>query len=158
MFRDIRKKKNALSLEDTKKLLHNERRGVLAVHGDDGYPYGVPVNYFYDEENEKIYFHGARAGHKIDALKRDDKVCFTVFGNEKIKEENWAPFMQSAIIFGRCHLLEDQNEAIKRVAQFAMKYYPSKELVDAEVKEDGHVVQMFEIDIEHMSGKEIKEI
>ena len=158
MFRQIRKKKNALSLEDAKKLLHQERRGVLAVNGDDGYPYAMPVNYFYDEEAGKIYFHGAKAGHKVDSLKKDDKVCFTVFGNEEIREEEWAPFMQSTIVFGRCHLLADQDEAMKKVAKFAMKYYPSKELVDEEVAEDGRAVQMFEITIEHMSGKQIKEI
>ena len=158
MFRQIRKKKNALSLEDAKKLLHQERRGVLAVNGDDGYPYAMPVNYFYDEEAGKIYFHGAKAGHKVDSLKKDDKVCFTVFGNEEIREEEWAPFMQSTIVFGRCHLLADQDEAMKKVAKFAMKYYPSKELVDEEVAEDGRAVQMFEITIEHMSGKQVKEI
>ena len=158
MFRQIRKKKNALSLEDAKKLLYQERRGVLAVNGDDGYPYAMPVNYFYDEEAGKIYFHGAKAGHKVDSLKKDDKVCFTVFGNEEIREEEWAPFMQSTIVFGRCHLLVDQDEAMKKVAKFAMKYYPSKELVDEEVAEDGRAVQMFEITIEHMSGKQVKEI
>ncbi|MCQ2551506.1 MAG: pyridoxamine 5'-phosphate oxidase family protein [Clostridia bacterium] len=158
MFRPIRKKKNALTDEEAKKLLHKERRGVLAVYGKEGYPYAVPVNYFYDEENEKIYFHGAKAGHKVEALKENDKVCFTVLGNEEIREEEWAPFMQSTIIFGRCRLLDDQDEAIKRVAQFAMKYYPSKELVDKEVSEDGRAVQMFEISIEHMSGKQVKEI
>lgn len=158
MFRPIRKKKNALSLEDAKKLLHQERRGVLAVNGDEGYPYAMPVNYFYDEEAGKIYFHGAKAGHKVDSLKKDDKVCFTVFGNEEIREEEWAPFMQSTIVFGRCRLMADQDEAIKRVAQFAMKYYPSKELVDEEVSADGRAVQMFEITIEHMSCKQIKEI
>ena len=68
------------------------RRGVLAVNGDDGYPYAVPINYFYDEAQEKIYFHSARAGHKVDSLTACDKVCFTVYGNESIREEAWAPF------------------------------------------------------------------
>ena len=158
MFRPIRKKKNELSMEETKKLLHQERRGVLAVQGDDGYPYGVPVNYIYVEEENKILFHGARAGHKADAIKANDKVCFTVFGNEEIREEEWAPFMQSAIVFGRCHIIEDRDEAVRRVKQFALKYYPSQQEVDEEAARDGMAVQMYEITIEHISGKQIQEI
>ena len=78
MFREIRKKRNKIEDSAAEELLQNSRRGVLAVNGDDGYPYAIPLNYFYDRENRKIYFHGARAGHKVDALKRSDKVCFTV--------------------------------------------------------------------------------
>ena len=98
MFRPIRKKKNEIDVNVAQALLQNSRRGVLAVNGDDGYPYAIPVNYLYDTENQKIYFHGARAGHKVDALKACDKICFTVYGNEQIKEEAWAPFMQCGCI------------------------------------------------------------
>ncbi len=61
---------------------------------------------FMTGRTRKIYFHGARAGHKVDALRANDKICFTVYGNETIKEEAWAPFMQSVVVFGRCHLME----------------------------------------------------
>lgn len=95
MFRPIRKKKNEISTDEALALLQDSRRGVLAVNGDDGYPYAIPVNYYFDKENRKIYFHGARVGHKVDALRACDKICFTVYGHETIKEEAWAPFMQS---------------------------------------------------------------
>lgn len=157
MFRPIRKKKNEISMDEVKRLLQNTRRGVLAVNGDDGYPYAIPVNYLYDEENQKIYFHGARAGHKVDAIKKCDKVCFTVFGNEMIKKESWAPFVQSVVIFGRCHLVEDQSAAMTLVKNFAMKYYPNESMVDEEIALDGKAVQMYEIEIEHFSGKEVQE-
>ncbi len=85
MFRTIRKEKNEISIEASKKLLYNTRKGTLAVNGDDNYPYAIPVNYLYDEENQKIYFHGSREGHKVDAIKTCDKVCFTVLGNETVK-------------------------------------------------------------------------
>ncbi len=90
MFRTIRKKKNEISIDTAKALLQSSRRGVLAVNGDDGYPYAIPINYVYDDDAQKIYFHGARVGHKVDALRACDKVCFTVYGNETIKEEDWA--------------------------------------------------------------------
>src|SRR5699024_5601763 len=129
MFREVRKKQNEISLEDTKQLLKKSRRGVLAVNGDDGYPYAIPLNYLYDEEHGKIYFHGARSGYKVDALKQSDKVCFTVYGDEEIKEEDWAPYVKSAVIFGRCHLLEHSAESLAVLKEFAMKYYPGVDMV-----------------------------
>ena len=158
MFREIRKKRNKIEDRVAEELLQNSRRGVLAVNGDDGYPYAIPVNYFYDRENQKIYFHGARAGHKVDALRACDKVCFTVYGNETIREESWAPFMQSVVVFGRCHLLENGcGKAVEMLKTFAMKYYPNEQLVDEEIAQAGKAVQMFEIEIEHLSGKEVQE-
>lgn len=157
MFRAMRRKKKEIRMEESKKLLHDARRGVLAVNGDNNYPYAVPVNYLYDEENQKIYFHGSRTGHKIDAIKACDKVCFTVFGNETIKEESWAPFVQSVVLFGRCHLIEDQQSSFALLKRFAMKFYPNEAMVDEEMAASGRAAQMFEIEIEHWTGKEVQE-
>ncbi len=159
MFRPIRRKKREISQELAEALLQASRRGVLAVNGDDGYPYAVPINFLFDKESNRIYFHGAKAGHKFDSIKACDKVCFTVYGNETVKnkDEEWAPFMQSVVIFGRCHLLDagpETNEILKRLAR---KYYPTEELIDAIMASEGRAVQMFEIEIEHLSGKEIQE-
>ena len=157
MFRPIRRKKNEISDELAKELLLKTKRGIFAVNGDDGYPYAIPVNYFYDMAKGKIYFHGAKVGHKVDALKKSDKVCFTVFGNESFKEGDWAPYVQSTVVFGRCHLIEDQNQAIELVRELATKYYPNKDLIEEEIEVYGKAVQIFEIDIEHLSGKMIHE-
>lgn len=157
MFRPIRKKKNEIPQEDAKQLLTTARRGVLAVNGDDGYPYAIPINFFYDIDTNQIYFHGARAGHKVDAIRACDKVCFTVFGNESIKEEAWAPFVRSAVVFGRCRMITDPVQAIALVRKMAMKYYPSEALVEEEIAQSGKAVQLFVIDIEHLTGKEIQE-
>ena len=75
----------------------------------------------YDDDAQKIYFHGARAGHKVDALRACDKVCFTVYGNETIKEEDWAPFLQSVVVFGRCHLVESGARATTLLKRFAIE-------------------------------------
>ncbi len=158
MFRTIRKKKNEIGKDEIRELLHCSRRGVLAVNGDSGYPYAMPINYFYDENTNKIIFHGAKAGHKVDSLKTCDKICFTVYGNETIREKTWAPYLQSVIIFGRCHLVKDDETAMELLKQFAMKYYPSENMVDDEIKADGRATQMFQIEIEYISGKEIQEI
>lgn len=157
MFRPIRKKKNQISDEAAKELLRTSRRGVFAVNGDDGYPYAIPINFLYDEDAQKIYFHGSRAGHKVDSLRACDKVCFTVCGNETVRDEPWAPYMQSVVVFGRCRLLESGEESLALVKRFAMKYYPDESLVDIEIAEGGRAVQMYEITIEHYSGKEVQE-
>ena len=136
MFRPIRRKKKEMDIDAAKELLQCSRRGVLAVNGDDGYPYAVPVNYFYDSDAGKIYFHGARTGHK---------------------EEAWAPFVQSTVVFGRCHLLEEGTEATEILKKIARKYYPNEQLIDEEIERSGKAVQLFEIEVEHISGKEIQE-
>ncbi len=157
MFRPIRKKKNEISTEDAKKLLRASRRGILAVNGDDGYPYAIPINYLYDESTEKIYFHGSRVGHKVDSLKKSDRICLTVVGQETVKDEAWAPYVKSAVVFGRCHLIEDRDEAMKALKSFAMKYYPDEPTADEEICRSAKAVQMFSIEIEHISGKEVQE-
>lgn len=157
MFRAIRKKKNALNLKATHALLLSSRRGILAVNGDDGYPYAIPINYVYDKDAQKIYFHGARTGHKVDALHACNQVCFTVYGNETVKEEPWAPFVQSVVVFGRCHLVADGERATMLLKKLAMKYYPNEQTVDAEIARAGKAAQIFEIEIEHLSGKEVQE-
>lgn len=157
MFREMRRKKKELDIHVVEALLEESRRGILAVNGDDGYPYAIPVNYIYDRGTQKIYFHGARVGHKVDALQKCDKVCFMVYGNETIKEDAWAPFVQSAVTFGRCHLLEAGAEEEALLRRLAMKYYPNEQLVEEEIAHAGKAVQMFAIEIEHLSGKEIQE-
>lgn len=157
MFRPMRRKNRELPNEAAKQLLHTARRGVLSVNGDDGYPYAVPINYFYDEAQEKIYFHGARAGHKAEALTVCDKVCFTVYGNESIRTEAWAPFVQSAVVFGRCRPIEDREEAMAQLRRFATKYYPDAATVEAEIAAHGAAAQVYVIEIEHLSGKEVQE-
>ncbi len=157
MFRPIRRQKRAITDDEAKKLLSTEKRGVLAVNGDDGYPFAIPVDYYYDEKEEKIFFHGAKNGHKVDSLKKSDKVCFTVYGNEHYEEGEWAPYVQSTVVFGRCHLIEDAAITEERIRELAGKYYPNEEEIEAEIAKDIRAAQLYEITIEHLSGKQIKE-
>lgn len=79
-----------MSPERTREVLHKAARGVLSLHGDDGYPYGLPLNYVYDEENQTLYFHGTKTGYKIDCIKKDPKACFTAILEEGISEDGWS--------------------------------------------------------------------
>lgn len=156
MFRNVRRTKNIISEEETISLLKNEKRGVIAMNGEDGYPYAIPVNYYYDQDCHKIYFHGSKRGYKVDALRNNDKVCFTVYGHEVFKED-WAPYLQSAVVFGTCHLVEDDTKTVEKVRKLANKYYPTSEEVEAEIKKDIKAVQLYEISIQHLTGKQIHE-
>ncbi len=157
MFRTLRRKKREISADAAEQLLAHARIGILAVNGDEGYPYAVPVNYLFDPELRKIYFHGAKAGYKYDAITACDKVCFTVYGEETVKKEDWAPFVQSVVAFGRCHKLEMGQEALENLKRLAMKYYPEEALAHREIEKDGAAVQMYEIEIENLCGKEVQE-
>ena len=157
MFRAMRRAKREISLEETKQLLRESRRGVLAMNGDDGYPYAIPINYLYDEARQQILFHSAREGQKAEALERCNKVCFTVYGNERILKEAWAPYVQSAVVFGKCRIIEDAAQKKALLKRFAMKYFPEESIADNEIAASGDRVRLYVIDIEHMTGKQIQE-
>ncbi len=99
MFRPVRRKKTEIGRDAAEQLLLQSRRGVLAVSGDDGYPYAVPINYLYDRKAQKIYFHGARTGHKIGSIRACPKVCFTVYGNETVKTESVGRRLCRALLY-----------------------------------------------------------
>lgn len=157
MFRPMRRKSRAISDEAARELLVQERRGVLAVNGDDSYPFALPLNYLYDPEQNRIYFHGAREGQKVDALRRSDKVCFTVMGNVHYEEGDWAPYVQSTVVFGRCHLVDDPAQTEAEVRRLALKYYPTAEEVEQVIERSIARTQLYVIDIEHLTGKQIQE-
>lgn len=158
MFRPMRRKSREISNEQACELLKNERRGVLAVNGEDGYPFAFPINYLYDAEANKIYFHGAKKGLKVECLAKSDKVCFTVMGNEhREPAEKWAPYVQSAVVYGRCKVIEDAEPLKDLVKRLALKYYPSADEADAEISKSLKAMALYEIDIEHICGKEVQE-
>lgn len=157
MFRPMRRMKRAIGDEDARSLLAKGRRATLAVNGDDGYPFAFPIDYRFDADANKIYFHGAKAGQKVDALRRSDKVCLTVMGNERLEDGEWAPYVQSVVVFGRCRLVDDTAKTEAEVRRLALKYYPSAEEVERELEKYLSAVQLYEIEIEHLTGKQVQE-
>ncbi len=158
MFREMRRLKQAVSEDDCKKILREEKRAAFSVIGDEGYPYTIPVDFYYDEEDSRIYLHGAKEGHKIDALRNCNKVCFTVWNQGFKKEGSWAWTATSVVIFGRAVFVEDREIITDRLRKMAVKYYPTIEEVDKEMNgPDINRVQIIAIDIEHMTGKLVNE-
>lgn len=157
MFRDMRRIKQALSKEESTAVLSKATSGVLAVSGDDGFPYAVPVSYVYDDN--KLYIHCAAQGHKIDAIRRDEKVSFCVIDQDHVVPEEYTTYFRSVIVFGKARILEDQAEKRRALEILAAKYSPNQE--QGRLQEINRLLEqtcMVEIAVEHLSGKESIEL
>lgn len=157
MFREMRRFKQQISTEECVKILKEQPRGVLAVQGDEGYPYAIPMDHYYDEETGKIYFHGAGVGHKMDSITRCDKVTYCTYDEGYRREGEWALNIQSVVVFGRIKVIEDKEYTIEIARKLALKYYPDAESVEEEIRKSGANVVCLELTIEHMTGKLVNE-
>ena len=144
-------------MEECTEILKAEKRGVLSVIGDDGYPYGMPMNFWYDEESGKIYFHGGKSGHKIDALKRCDKVSFCVYDGGYREEGDWALNIKSVIIFGRIKFIEDLDAAVEISRKLSLKFTDDLGYIDGEIEKYAKATLCLELVPEHICGKLVKE-
>lgn len=158
MFREIRRKKQTLSLEESIQILEKGTAGVLALSGDEGYPYAVPISYVY--EDSKLFFHGAKNGHKIDAIRRCGKASFCVIEQDHIVPEKYTTYFKSVIAFGRIRIMEGEAEIRKAVETLALKYHPNdtEEGRREAIQRDWNRLCMIELSIEHLSGKEAIEL
>lgn len=157
MFREMRRKKQQLPEDECRKVLAAGRRGNLAVSGDDGYPYSVPLNYYYDEESGNIYFHGAADGHKMDSIRRNDKVSFNVLSDGWKNDGDWWLQFNSVTVFGTIRVVEDAALKEKALRAIGMKYYSDVETTEKAVKNHLNHVCILEIRPDHMTGKHINE-
>ncbi len=157
MFREMRREKQALTKEQCIEMLIKETRGVMSVIGDDGYPYGFPINHYYDEEDGKLYFHGDQIGHHIDAIKADPKVSFCVYGQDEQMEGDWAYYVKSVICFGKAEIIEDYSHAMNMCYKLCKKFPCTEEYIKKEFEADAHRTLVFAIDIEFMTGKRVHE-
>lgn len=157
MFREMRRFKQQISKEECIEILKKEPRGVLAVLGDDGYPYALPMDHYYDETDGKLYFHGAGVGHKIDAIQRCDKVSYCVHDEGFVKEGEWALNIKSVIVFGKMKIVEDSQKVEDICRNLGLKFYPTAEAVEEEIRQSINHVTCLEITIEHMTGKLVNE-
>lgn len=155
VFHKMRRFNQQLPEEECISILKGEPRGVLAVHGEDGYPYALPIDYIYD--GGKIYFHCAKEGYKLDALRQNNKVSFCVYDKGYKKDGEWALNIRSVIIFGSIRFIEEQEETVSHVRKLALKYYPTAEAVEEEIRKSGNRVQILELTIAHMTGKLVNE-
>lgn len=158
MFRGLRRKKQELSLEKSIDILTRGTSGVLALLGDDDYPYAVPISYVY--EDSKLYFHGAKSGHKADAVRKHNKASFCVIDQDRVMPEKYTTYFRSVIAFGKIRIVEDEAEMKKAIQALAVKYYPEDSEAGRQKAINSEWVPLciMELSIEHISGKEAIEL
>jgi len=157
MFREMLRKKQQLSQEECISILKTELRGVLSVLGDDDYPYGMPINHYYCEADGKLYFHGGKTGHKIDAMKRHDKASFCVYDQGFRKEGDWALNIKSVIVFGRIEFVEDRETIYRLSEELSRKFTDDDGFIRREIEQSGPATLMFALVPEHICGKLVNE-
>jgi len=163
-FRKMRRFKQELGREDCLEVIQRGTSGVLSVAGDNGYPYGVPLSYVFVEGDEDrpdtFWFHSAKEGHKVDAVRADDKACFTIIDRDDVVSDEFTTYFKSLIAFGRIHLVEDEEEKRDSIDRLARRYSPdeSDESVKAAIEKEYSILQMIRFDVEHMTGKEAIEL
>lgn len=157
MFREMRRFKQAVSIEECKNVLINEPRGVLSLIGDDGYPYGLPIDHCYDEETGKIYFHSSKVGHKIDSIKACDKASLCVYDSGYRKEGEWALNITSVIVFGKIKLVEDKSDYERILRKLCHKFTDDEDYINKEIEVSTKNVQIIELTPEHITGKLVNE-
>ena len=157
MFREMVRKKQQLGNEECIALLKEQPRGVLSLVGDGGYPYGLPIDYWYNEEDGCLYFHSGPMGHKIDALRANDRASFCVMDQGFREDGDWALKIKSVIVFGRLRIVEDHEKAIELTRALSFKYTEDAAYIQEEIDNYGHEVLVFKLVPEHMTGKITKE-
>ena len=158
MFREMRRKRQQLTEAECVEILMRNTSGVLAVLGDDEYPYAVPISYVYEEK--ALYFHCARSGHKIDAIKSCKKVSFCVIDQDDVVPQQYTTHFRSVIIFGRASIVDDDDEMRTAIEKLAIKYNPtdSEANRDIVIKKEYALLRIVRIDIDHLTGKEAIEL
>ena len=157
MFREVARKKQALDEAACIEILKSEPRGVLSVLGDDGYPYGMPMNHYYNPADGHLYFHSGQKGHRSDAMARCDKASYCVYNKGFVKPGDWALNIDSVIVFGRLRVVEDHDRALALCRELSYKFTRDEAYIEDEIQRSGPGVLVFELIPEHMTGKRVNE-
>lgn len=157
MFRELARKNRQITEEECIQVLQQETRGVLSVLGEDGYPYGMPMNHLYHKEDGRIYFHCGKAGHRLDALKRCNKVSFCVCDSGFRREGEWAWNVKSVIVFGRVEILSDMEKIVEITTELSRKFTQDEAYIQNEIALYAHKTLLLQLTPEHICGKLVKE-
>lgn len=155
MFRQMRRFKQQLSREECLAILTTEKRGVLAVLGDGGYPYAVPLSFACD--GERLWFHCAKEGHKLDAIRACEKASFCVLRQGELSEDGWSYYVDSAIAFGTVQVVGDEQKRLAALRLLGDKYFPDEQMTAEDIQQNAHRALVLCLHIEHLSGKHVHE-
>ena len=156
MFRKLQRKNKEITLKECIRILEEEKRGVLSVIGDNGYPYGMPMNHYYADDGS-IYFHCGKNGHRLDALKKCDKVSFCVYTEGTKNENYWALTIKSVIVFGRVEIVDDIDAVSEISAKLSRKFTDDEDYIKNEIECFAHETFVLKLVPEHICGKIVEE-
>lgn len=157
MFRELQRKNKQISMEECIELLKKETRGVLSVLGDGDYPYGMPMNHWYNEEDGKIYFHCGKSGHRLDALRKCNKVSFCTYDSGYREEGDWALHVKSVIVFGTMEIIDDMDTIADIARKLSYKFTQDEEYIRTEIEKYAKATLLLQLTPEHVCGKQITE-
>ena len=157
MFRELIRKNKQLSTDDCVHVLNTQTRGVLSVQGEDGYPYGMPMNHFYNPADGCIYFHCGKVGHRLDSLRRCDKVSFCVYDEGTAQPGQWALTVNSVIVFGRMEIIDDMDRIVDITTKLSHKFTLDEDYIRQEIAQSAANTLLLRLTPEHMCGKRVTE-
>ena len=157
MFRELTRKNKKLSMEECLRILKTEKRGVLSVNGDNDYPYGMPMNHWYNEEDGKIYFHCGNTGHRLEALKKNSKVSFCTYDEGYRNQGEWALNIKSVIVFGKIEIVDELDRIIDITRKLSYKFTHDDRYINAEIEQHAHRTLLLVLTPEHICGKSVQE-
>ena len=157
MFREMRRKNQVLPENITMEVLERGSNGILSVIGDDGYPYGMPLNHWYDPAKRTLYFHSGKHGHRADALAKCDKVSYCVLSDGEPIPGHWALRFSCVIAFGRMRPVTDEAEAMDICRALSHKFTADDAYIEDEIARLHANTVVYALSIEHLTGKTVKE-
>ncbi len=157
MFRELTRKKQKLPFDDCIKILEEQTRGVLSVSGDNGYPYGMPLNHFYNAEDSSLYFHTGKTGHRTDSLLNNAKASFCVYDSGTRENGEWAYTVNSVIVFGKIEIIDDIDKVINITEKLCKKFTDDENYIKNEIKNFANKTILLKLIPEHICGKKVKE-
>ena len=157
MFRELSRRNKQITDAECIELLTVEKRGVLAVNGDEGYPYAMPMNHFYNTEDGCIYFHCGKKGHRLDSLSRSDKASFCVCEQGQRLDGDWAYTVRSVVVFGRIEIVDDMERVTQISAELSRKFTDDEQYIGTEIANYAKATLLLKLTPEHICGKRVKE-
>jgi len=157
MFRELARKNKQLDTTECLALLRNETRGTLSVHGEDGYPYGMPMNHYYHDADGCIYFHCGKSGHRLDALMKNNKVSFCVCENGHKEANSWALTVRSVIVFGKVEIIDNMDTIITITEKLSRKFTQDETYIQNEIQQYASGTLLLKVIPEHICGKVVVE-
>ncbi len=157
MFRELERKHKQITAEECAEILKTQKRGVLSVLGDNDYPYGMPMNHFYNEDDGCIYFHSGNVGHRLGSLRKHDKVSFCVYDDGYRKDGDWVLHFKSVIVFGRMGIIDDPDTIVDIATRLSHKFTRDDEYISREIKGHAHRTLVLKLTPENICGKNVTE-